>query len=295
MYEHISSDFPYQSHYIDIDGLKIHYVEQGEGDPILLLHGIPTSCYLWRNVIPHLATLGRCIAPDLIGFGKSDKPDIEYTIEEHIKFIEKFIEKLNLKRIMFILHDWGSIIGFDYAMRHEENCKGLVFYEAYIRPIHRDDLALTSQEQIYELRHKIHADDDILINGNHFVDAVLPQGMIRELSEKEMSHYREPFLLKGTGKPLYQYLHELPHDNNITNKIIANYSEKLKKSKLPKLLLYSIPGFITTIATIVWAKENLPNLEIDEVGEGLHYAQETNPVLMGEITSVWLQGIEKHQ
>src|SRR5689334_16406101 len=96
----ISTDFPYQSHYIEINNSKIHYIEEGKGDPILFLHGIPTSSYVWRNIIPHLATLGRCIAPDLIGMGKSDKPPIEYSIFDHINYIEKFIEKQNLKNIL---------------------------------------------------------------------------------------------------------------------------------------------------------------------------------------------------
>src|SRR5258707_79307 len=117
--ENIPSNFPYTSQYVDVYGSKMHYFEQGEGDPILFLHGIPTSSYLWRNVIPHISTLGRCIAPDLIGMGKSDKPDIEYSLSDHIKYIEKFIDTLKLKNLTLVLHGWGSIIGFNYAIRNE--------------------------------------------------------------------------------------------------------------------------------------------------------------------------------
>src|SRR5580700_8614975 len=115
------------SKFIEVNGSKIHYTETGEGDPILFLHGMPASHYLWRNIIPHLAPLGRCIAPDLIGFGRSDKPEINYSIKDHISYIEKFIDALNLKHnLTIIMHGFGSIIGFDYAMRHQAACKGLV-------------------------------------------------------------------------------------------------------------------------------------------------------------------------
>lgn len=288
----ISQDFPYASHYVDVNGAKMHYIEEGEGNPILFLHGMPTSSYVWRNIIPHLCKLGRCIAPDLIGMGKSDKPDIAYTLFDHINYIEKFIETLNLKNLTIIMHGWGSVIGFDYAMRHEHNCKGLVFYEAYLRTFHRDDVSLPLQEQLldFEKNENIY---NLVTDGTYFIDNVLPQEIIRPLTEKEMSYYREPFLPHGSGKLLQQYLRELPRAdrNSKVDELITRYSEKLAQSKLPKLMLYSIPGFITTIATAMWAKEHFPNLEIVDIGEELHYAQESEPVLMGESISVWLQSI----
>src|SRR3990167_3929533 len=119
--DRISAQLTLPSKYVEVYGSNIHYLEAGKGDPILFLHGIPTSCYLWRNIIPHLTSLGRCIAPDLIGCGKSSKPDIQYSILDHIKYIDQFIEKLNLKKTVLIMHGLGSVIGFDYAMRHENN------------------------------------------------------------------------------------------------------------------------------------------------------------------------------
>lgn len=285
---------PVSSHYVDVYGSKIHYLEQGQGDPILFLHGMPTSSYLWRNIIPHLAPLGRCIAPDLIGMGKSDKPDIEYTFQDHISHIEKFIETMKLKRVTLVMHGWGSLIGFDYAMRHESNCKGLVFYEAYLRPFHDDDVSLPFQEQLHILDN-LEIEHDIVMNGVTFVDKAINQSMLEPLSHEALSHYEEPFLEEGTGKPLFQYLQEMPRgkEKNEINQCIANYSKKLMKSSLPKLMLYSMPGFITTMATAIWAKQNLPNLEVADIGEELHYAQESNPNLMAETISVWLQGVEQ--
>src|SRR3990167_2134897 len=150
--ERISDQMSIPSKYIDVKGSKIHYLESGEGDPILFLHGIPTSSYSWRNIIPHLSSLGTCIAPDLIGFGKSDKPNIRYTLADHIEYIKDFIDALSLKNITLIMHGWGSIIGFDYAMRNETNCRGLVFYEAFLRTANGNDMSLPYQEQLVTLQ-----------------------------------------------------------------------------------------------------------------------------------------------
>lgn len=288
--EQVSADFPYESHYCDVLGSKMHYISQGSGDPIVFLHGVPASSYLWRNIIPYLAPLGRCIAVDLIGFGKSDKPDIEYSIKNHIQYVEQFIKKLNLKNITLVLHGFGSIAGLEYAMHHEDNCKGLVFYEAYLRPSNSEDLSFLFQEQMVNLNESV---GEILTNGAEFIDKVLPQAMMRTLTETEMSFYRTPFLDVNASKPLLKYFRELPEVNNATNQVISEYSKKLTQSNLPKLMLYSIPGYITSIATVMWAKSNLLNLEVSEVGEALHYAQESNPMLMGETMSIWLQGIEQ--
>jgi haloalkane dehalogenase len=272
----------------------MHYIEAGSGDTILFLHGIPTSCYLWRNVIPHLSTLGHCVAPDLIGFGHSDKPDIEYSVTDHIRYIERFIEELNLKNIVLVMHGWGSVIGFDYAMRHENNCKGLVFYEAFLRSVNGNDMSLPFQEQMASIQDFENA-PDLVLNATSFVDKIIPQNVMRQLTEEEMNNYREPFMQNGAGKPILQYIREIPRGDGKSKieQLIAAYTDRLTRSKLPKLMLYSVPGFITTIATIMWAKEHLSNLEIVDIGEELHLAQESCPKLFGETISVWLQGIEQ--
>jgi haloalkane dehalogenase len=292
--ERISEQVNLPSKFIDVFGSKMHYLEAGEGDPILFLHGIPTSSYLWRNIMPYLAELGHCIAPDLIGFGKSGKPDIEYSITDHIKYIEEFINKLKLKHITVIMHGWGSVIGFDYATRHENNCAGLVFYEAFMRSVNGDDLSLPYQEQLVTLQDDENA-YDLSVNGASFVDHIIPQAIMRSLSSREMEIYREPFTAQGSGKPIRQYLKELPNGSSHSkaDAIIAAYSKKLTTSQLPKLMLYSVPGFITTIATAMWAKDNIPNLEIIDIGEELHLAQESYPKLIAETISVWLQGVEQ--
>ena len=133
--QQISAAFPFQSHYAEVLGSRMHYVEEGSGDPVLFLHGNPTSSYLWRNVIPHVSPLARCIAPDLIGFGRSDKPDIDYRFFDHARYVDAFIEALGLRNITLVVHDWGSALGFHYARRHESNVRGIAFMEAIVRPI----------------------------------------------------------------------------------------------------------------------------------------------------------------
>jgi haloalkane dehalogenase len=293
--EQVIDDFLYQPHYVTVRGAKIHYIEQGEGGghPVLFLHGIPAWSYLWRNVIPFVSPLARCIAPDLPGFGKSDKPDIEYTIEDHIQYIESFIESLNLKNIILVLHGWGSIVGFHYAMRHESNCKGLVFYESYLRPLNGAGHSLPYQEQLIHLE-KCKEKHDIMGDAIPLVDTILAQAALHKFTEKELQYYRQPFLEKGSGKSLYQHLREVSHTADAKmNQLILDYSQRLTQSILPKLLLYSVPGFITLMSTVAWAKENLPALEVGDLGEELHYAPEFNPRRMGEMISVWLQGVER--
>jgi haloalkane dehalogenase len=292
--ESISEIVTIPSKRIEVNGSSMHYLEQGEGNPILFLHGLPMSSYVWRNVIPHLSSLGRCIAPDLIGFGQSDKPDIPYTIADHINYIEAFISALNLTNITLVMHGWGSVIGFDYAMRNEKNCKGLVFYEAFLRSKNKDDLSLPYQEQWIALQEQKNV-YDLDETGAVFIEKFLPQTLIRSLTDVELEAYRAPFVAAGSGKPILQFLKELPNGEGKSevDAIISRYSKQLTLSKLPKLMLYSVPGFITTIATAMWAKDNLPDLEIVEIGEDLHLAQESYPKLIGDTISVWLQSVEQ--
>jgi haloalkane dehalogenase len=134
MSSEISAAFPFASNYLEVNNAKMHYVDVGKGDVILFLHGQPTSSYLWRNIIPHLQDEYRCVAPDLIGMGKSDKPELDYNYHDHYDYLEKFIGKLGLKNITLVIHDWGSGLGFHYANTHRDNIKGIAFMEALIQP-----------------------------------------------------------------------------------------------------------------------------------------------------------------
>ncbi len=283
-----------RSNFVDIAGTRMHYLTQGSGEPILLLHSVPASAWVWRNIIPHLSSLGQCIALDLAGFGKSGHANIGYTLADQCRLVEQFIAKLGLTRLTLVLHGWGALPGFAYCVRHPERCRGLVFYETWIRPVQGDFLSLPYSEHIQFWQ----AEKNLKIaetNGVQFVDKMLAQTAMQRLDENLLAHYCAPFLQTGSGKPLYQYLTEAPNGDGTraADKLIADYAEKLKDLAMPKLMLYNLPGFVTTMATVMWAKENIANLEVAEIGEGLHFAQENSPALMGETISVWLQGVEQ--
>jgi len=206
----ISPDFPYQSHYVDALGSKMHYIDEGTGDPILFLHGNPTSSYLWRNIIPHLGSLGRCVAPDLIGMGKSDKPDIEYRFFDHVKYVEGFIEKLGLRNITLVIHDWGSALGFHYASRHEKNIKAIAFMEAILMPIPGWEAMPDGSAEMFRAFRTPEVGRDLIVNQNIFVEQVIPGSIVRKLTEAEMDHYREPFKDPATRKPVWRWPNEIP-------------------------------------------------------------------------------------
>jgi len=289
------TDFPYASKYVEVNGSKMHYIEQGNGDPIIFLHGIPTWSYLWRNIIPFLSPYARCIAVDLIGLGKSDKPEIDYTVSDHINYFEGFIEALGLENMTLVMHAWGSVIGLDYAMHHEDKIKALAFMESQIRPSTTKEMVSLPIQELTSIIDMPDGGYDIIMNSNYFINKVLPAGILRKLTNTEIQAYQMPFQTAESCKPLWQYLQDLPLGKgpSKTVDLIANYSKKLEQSQLPKLMLYAVPGFITTIDTVIWAKEHLPNLRQVDIGEALHYAQESNPQLIGEELRDWYTHIIK--
>ncbi|MBB72794.1 MAG: haloalkane dehalogenase [Legionellales bacterium] len=270
-----------KSHYVEVMGSSMHYFDEGEGDPIVFLHGIPSSSYSWRNIIPKLTSLGRCIAPDLIGFGNSDKPDIDYMIHDHIDYINGFIEALGLRNITFVLHAWGSLIGFNYAAHHPNNVKALIFFESHIRPVeNRDMLSLPVQEVVGLLQTQ--SGRESLLNTDYYLNNIFLGGILKDMAKEDITAYQAPIATPASRRPILQYLDELPKGDSAghAQEIISHYAKRLSQSGIPKLMLYGVPGFITTIDTVAWAKSHLPNLTLVDIGDALHYPQETNPELL---------------
>lgn len=289
----ISAEFPFQSRFVEVHGSNMHYVEEGEGDPILFLHGQPTSSYLWRNIIPHLAKSGRCIAPDLIGFGKSDKPDIEYRFFDHAKYIDGFIEKLELKNITLVIHDWGSGLGFHYANRNKDNVKALAFMEAILTVIPSWDMFPPALKDLFQAFRTPEVGWDMIVNKNMFIEQVLPGAIVRKLSDVEMSTYREPFSDVGSRKPVWRWPNEIPIEGDPAdvNEAVNNYSQWLQESELPKLLFYATPGALIPAPMVEWCRQNLRNLTAVDIGQGIHYLQEDNPHTIGEELAGWYRGL----
>jgi haloalkane dehalogenase len=284
----ISADFPFESRYVEVEGSRIHYVEQGVGDPIVFLHGNPTSSYLWRNIIPYAARVGRAIAPDLIGMGKSDKPDIEYSFFDHVRYVEGFIRKLDLERITFVVHDWGSALGFHYAMRHESNVKGIAFMEAILHSMRWDAFPPG-----FKVGFKLFRTPGIgwfmIAVMNVLVEQVMPKATVRKLGDREKAYYREPFKTVRSRRPVWRWPNEIPIDGKPADvfEAVSSYSEKLQRSELPKLLFHATPGGIIDEAGVEWAKRRLKNLTTVHIGRGIHYLQEDNPHLIGAELEKW--------
>jgi haloalkane dehalogenase len=288
----ISSDFNFDSRHITIRGSRIHYIETGTGDPILFLHGNPTSSYVWRNIIPHVANSGRCVAMDLIGMGRSDKPPLEYRFVDHARYVDGFIEQLGLKNITLVLHDWGSALGLYYAMRNEKNIKAMAFMEAILRTSSWADFP-----RAFRMGFKLFRTPLIgwfLIAGlNVFVAKILPQATVRKLTEAEMERYREPFRKIRHRKPVWRWPNEIPIDGtpaDVTT-IVQSYSRWLQGTDLPKLLFFAHPGAILSAPLVEWCRQNLRNLTTRDVGKGLHFLQEDNPRLIGTELAKWYTGL----
>ncbi|MCH7578301.1 MAG: haloalkane dehalogenase [Chloroflexi bacterium] len=290
--QEISAAFPYESKFQEVQGSKMHYVEEGAGDPVLFLHGNPTSSYLWRNVIPHVSPLARCIALDLIGMGKSDKPDIDYRFVDHSKYVEGFIEALGLRNITFVIHDWGSALGFHYARRHEDNVKGLAFMEAIVRPLTWDEFPEEAR-QMFQAFRTPEVGENMLINQNMFVEAVLPVSILRKLTDEEMNRYREPYLDPPSRKPVWRWPSELPIDGEPADvaEIAQAYSEWFGKSDLQKLLLYAQPGALMRGPLLEWCRQNMRNLKTLDIGAGSHFVQEDQPQAIGEAIAEWYKAL----
>lgn len=289
----ISAEFPFKSNYVEIHGSKMHYVDEGSGDPVLLLHGNPTSSYLWRNIIPYLTSHARCIAPDLIGMGKSDKPDIEYRFFDHVNYIEEFIKVLDLQNITLVIHDWGSALGFHYAMRHEANIKGIAFMEAILMPTPSWDVMPAESRELFRGFRTPEVGWDMIVNKNMFIEQVLPHSVLRDLTETEMSHYRAPFADPTSRKPVWRWPNEIPIEGEPADvtAVVEAYNRQLQQSDLPKLLFHATPGAIITAPVVEWCQQHLKNLETVDLGQGIHYLQEDHPDQIGTVLAEWYRAL----
>ena len=296
----ISPDFPYDPHYVEVLGSNMHYIEQGAGDPILLLHGNPEWSYVWRNIIPHLSSLGRCIAPDLIGYGRSAKPNIEYRWFDHVKYLESFIDTMGLRNMTLVLHDQGSGLGFHYAMRHEHNVKGMAFLEAIVRPYPWDKFSTPEFREIFRRFRSGGVGGEgwqLIVEQNMFIEQLLPQATGRQLTETEMNYYREPFRDPASRVPIWRFPRETPIGGEPKDvwDAVTVYSERLQRSDLPKLMLYATPGALLTQEHVEWCQQNIKNLKSVHIGPGLHFLQESSPHRIGREIATWYRSLPGSQ
>jgi len=289
--ESISAAFPYTHRFVTVRGSRMAYVDEGHGDPIVFLHGNPTSSYLWRNIIPHVVGLGRCIALDLIGMGHSDKPDIGYRFADHAHYLADFLEALGLDRITLVTHDWGTALGFDWMGRHPERVRAVVFMEGVLVPVDRwDRFPAEGREVIQNLRTP-GVGEAMILDDNVFIERLLPGTVVRRLTPDEMAHYRAPYHERAARRPMLAWPREIPIEGEPADvaAIVAGNLAALQRSQVPKLLFTAEPGLLTRGELVAWCRAHLPALGVVPLGQGLHYIQEDHPHAIGRALADWIR------
>jgi haloalkane dehalogenase len=280
----------------EVLGRTMAYVEVGTGDPFVFLHGNPTSSYLWRNVIPYAQDLGRCIAPDLIGMGDSDKlPDSgpnSYTFVEHRGYLDALLERLGVREhATFVVHDWGSALGFDWANRHHDAVRGIAYMEAIVRPSSWADFPGQARPMFEALRSP--AGDAMVLERNLFVERVLPGSVLRQLTEDEMAEYRRPFAEPGESRrPTLTWPRQIPIDGEPADvdAIVRSYSEWMATAAMPKLFIRGEPGALLGTGPGVDFCRTWPQQKEVTVA-GIHFLQEDSPDAIGQALVDWLRAL----
>jgi haloalkane dehalogenase len=280
---------PYERRRQPVLDSSLAYVEVGAGDPIVFLHGNPTSSYLWRNVIPHLEGLGRCLAPDLIGMGRSGRAaGGRYRFVDHARYLDAWLEALDLHRVTLVVHDWGSALGSHWARRHPDRVRALVYMEAIVRPLTWAEWPDSARAVFQAMRSP--AGEDMVLAKNVFVERILPGSVRRGLTPEAMERYREPFREPGEGRrPTLTWPREIPIEGeppDVTAAVEA-YAAWLARSPLPKLFINAVPGAILTGAQREFCR-TWPNQQEVAV-TGSHFLQEDSPDEIGQAIAGFLR------
>ncbi len=280
---------------VTVNGSKMAYVEMGSGDPIIFLHGNPTSSYLWRDIMPALAGRGRCIAPDLIGMGDSDKlSDVgaeSYRFVEHRDYLDGFLEAVGVREnATFVIHDWGSALGFDWCQRHRGAVKGIAYMEGIVMPVPSWDDWPEAARQIFQ-GFRSPAGEDMILRKNLFVEAVLPGSILRKLSEEEQAEYRRPFSEEGEDRrPTLTWPRQIPIAGEPADvvAIVQEYGDWLAKSDVPKLFINAEPGAILTglMRDFCRAWPNQTEITV----KGIHFIQEDSATEIAAAIADWMDG-----
>lgn len=282
---------PYERRRVTVRGTEIAYVDAGSGDPVVFLHGNPTSSYLWRNVIPHVEPYARCLAPDLVGMGSSGAaPDGSYRFVDHRQYVDEWFETVGLTdNVTLVVHDWGSGLGFDWARRHPDRVAAIAYMEAIARPLSWADFPDSAEEIFRGMRSE--AGEEMVLEKNVFVERVLPAAMQRELTDDEMAVYRRPYAEGGESRrPTLTWPRELPIDGFPEDvvEIVDDYGQWLQQTDTPKLFVNGDPGMILTGAQREYCR-TWPN-QREVTVPGLHFLQEDSPQAIGTAVADFVRG-----
>lgn len=277
---------------VNVLDTEIDYVDTGDGDPIVFLHGNPTSSYLWRNVIPLLRGHGRCLAPDLVGMGRSGPaPDGSYRFTDHVRYLDAWFDELGLTRdVTLVVHDWGSALGFHWARRHPERVRAIAYMEAIVRPRAWTDF-VEGRDRLFRAMRSDEG-ERLVLEQNFFVETVLPKSVLRDLTDEEMDHYRAPFPTPESRVPTLLFPRELPIDGHPADvtEIVEDYGRWLAGSPVPKLFIAAEPGALLVGRAADFAR-SWPN-QREVTVKGSHYVQEDSPVEIGTAVRDFLRGLD---
>jgi haloalkane dehalogenase len=283
---------PFPKNHVTIAGKRMAYVELGAGEPIFLfLHGNPTSSYLWRNVMPELAALGRCIAPDLIGMGDSEKLDkpgpLTYRFATHREFLWQFIDTVigPERPVVLVAHDWGSALAFDWANQHRERVAGIAYMEAIVRPLSWAEWPEASRRVFQGFRAP--SGEEMILDRNIFVERVLPGSVLRQLAPEEMAEYRRPFQNREDRWPTLAWPREIPIDGEPADvtALVGAYAEWMAQNEIPKLFVNAEPGAILTGAPREFCRRWPNQTEVTVTGS--HFIQEDSGPEIGRAIAEW--------
>jgi haloalkane dehalogenase len=285
----------HEKQFVDVKGKRMAYVELGAGKPIVFQHGNPTSSYLWRNIMPGLASLGRCVAVDLIGMGDSEKLDKSgpdrYRYVEHRDYLFAAWNALGIDEdVTFVIHDWGSALGFDWASRHPDKVRGIAYMEAIVSPMTWDDWPEAARSVFQGFRSE--AGEDMVLTKNLFVERVLPGSVIRELTDEEMAVYRRPYQAPGEDRrPTLTWPRQIPIEGSPSDvhEVVSSYAAWLQASDIPKLFVNAEPGAILTGPQREFCRR-FPN-QTEVTVDGMHFIQEDSPEAITDAIRNWLGGI----
>ena len=291
----ISAAMPYEKQYLEVNGKRLAYVDVGEGDPIVLLHGNPTSSYLWRNVIPELEGSGRVLVPDLIGQGDSEKlpvgdgPD-RYSFQVAYEYLDGLLAALACtSNVTLVIHDWGSGLGFHWAKNHPDAVRGIAYMEAIVMPVSWDDWPEAARGIFQGFRSE--KGEDMVLERNMFVDAVLPSAVMRGLGEEEMEHYRAPFSTPEDRQPTLNWPRQIPIEGEPAHmvELVTEYGRWLEGTdSLPKLFINAEPGSILVGRAREYCRSWPKQTEVTVPGS--HFLQEDSPVEIGRAVAEWMRG-----
>lgn len=277
----IPDDDPHPRKRVCVLDTEMSYVDLGQGDPIVFLHGNPTSAYLWRNIIPHVADLGRCLAPDLVGMGRSGKsPGQAYRFTDHTRYLDAWFEALGLTdNVMLVLHDWGSALGFHRACRFPRQVRAIAYMEALVQPREWADFHAGRDGLFRALRSP--QGEAMVFDGNFFIETVLPRSVLRPLTDAEMAAYRAPFTERSSRLPTLVWPRELPIAGEPADvvAVVESYGRWLASSSVPKLLVSATPGALLTGRALEFCR-TWPN-QREVTVKGSHYVQEDSPAEIG--------------